>query len=78
MCNEVLGLETDQLNIEFTRHCRDEIYHQRMGNLVQSGHQMKALCNEGTEFTAFKLILKSEASSLGEPYMAISSALSWA
>ncbi|MFD2285913.1 tautomerase [Pedobacter petrophilus] len=31
MCNEVLGLETGQLNIEFTQHSGDEMYHQRLG-----------------------------------------------
>ena len=32
MCNEVLGLETGQLNIEFTQHSGDEMYHQRLGS----------------------------------------------
>jgi phenylpyruvate tautomerase PptA (4-oxalocrotonate tautomerase family) len=29
--NELLDLETNQLNIEFTQHTGDEMYHQRMG-----------------------------------------------
>lgn len=29
--NELLELETNQLNIEFTQHTGDEMYHQRMG-----------------------------------------------
>lgn len=32
MCNEVLGLESGQLNIEFTQHSGDEMYHQRLGS----------------------------------------------
>ncbi|GGI26458.1 tautomerase family protein [Pedobacter mendelii] len=32
MCNEVLGLENRQLNIEFTQHDGNEMYHQRLGN----------------------------------------------
>ena len=32
MCNEVLGLETGQLNIEFTQHSGDEMYAQRLGS----------------------------------------------
>jgi len=32
ICNEVLGLETGQLNIEFTQHSGDEMYHQRLGS----------------------------------------------
>lgn len=32
MCNEVLELETGQLNIEFTQHSGDEMYHQRLGS----------------------------------------------
>jgi len=32
LCNEVLGLETGQLNIEFTQHSGNEMYHQRLGN----------------------------------------------
>lgn len=31
LINEVLELETNQLNIEFTQHTGDEMYHQRMG-----------------------------------------------
>jgi 5-carboxymethyl-2-hydroxymuconate isomerase len=31
LINELLELETNQLNIEFTQHPGDEMYHQRMG-----------------------------------------------
>jgi phenylpyruvate tautomerase PptA (4-oxalocrotonate tautomerase family) len=31
ICNEILGLETNELNIEFTQHSGDEMYHQRIG-----------------------------------------------
>jgi 5-carboxymethyl-2-hydroxymuconate isomerase len=31
LINELLGLEVNQLNIEFTQHKGDEMYHQRMG-----------------------------------------------
>jgi phenylpyruvate tautomerase PptA (4-oxalocrotonate tautomerase family) len=31
LINELLGLEANQLNIEFTQHTGDEMYHQRMG-----------------------------------------------
>ncbi|MFD2288050.1 tautomerase [Pedobacter petrophilus] len=31
ICNEVLDLEAGQLNIEFTQHSGDEMYHQRLG-----------------------------------------------
>jgi phenylpyruvate tautomerase PptA (4-oxalocrotonate tautomerase family) len=31
ICNEVLELEAGQLNIEFTQHAGDEMYHQRLG-----------------------------------------------
>jgi hypothetical protein len=27
----MLGLETNELNIEFTQHAGDEMYHQRLG-----------------------------------------------
>jgi len=30
LCNELLGLEKNELNIEFTQHSGDEMYHQRM------------------------------------------------
>jgi phenylpyruvate tautomerase PptA (4-oxalocrotonate tautomerase family) len=33
ICNEILGLEANQLNIEFTQHTGDEMYHQWMGRL---------------------------------------------
>lgn len=33
ICNEVLELEVNQLNIEFTQHSGDEMYHQWMGHL---------------------------------------------
>ena len=33
ICNEILELETNQLNIEFTQHSGDEMYHQWMGHL---------------------------------------------
>ena len=32
LCNEVLDLETGQLNIEFTQHSGNEMYHQRIGS----------------------------------------------
>src|SRR5882762_2026303 len=32
VCNEVLELEVNQLNIEFTQHTGDEMYHQWMGS----------------------------------------------
>ena len=31
VCNELLGLQVNQLNIEFTQHSGDEMYHQWMG-----------------------------------------------
>jgi len=31
ICNEILGLETNELNVEFTQHSGDEMYHQIMG-----------------------------------------------
>ncbi|WP_197684516.1 hypothetical protein [Mucilaginibacter mallensis] len=30
VCNEMLGLEVNMLNIEFTQHTGDEMYHQSM------------------------------------------------
>lgn len=33
VCNEILELEVNQLNIEFTQHSGDEMYHQWMGRL---------------------------------------------
>lgn len=33
ICNEILELEVNQLNIEFTQHSGDEMYHQWMGHL---------------------------------------------
>lgn len=33
ICNEILELEVNQLNIEFTQHTGDEMYHQWMGRL---------------------------------------------
>lgn len=33
ICNEMLELETNQLNIEYTQHSGDEMYHQWMGHL---------------------------------------------
>jgi len=35
ICNEVLELGTNQLNIEFTQHAGDEMYHQWMGHLSE-------------------------------------------
>jgi len=32
LCNETLALETGQLNIEFTQHSGNEMYHQRTGS----------------------------------------------
>jgi len=31
LCNDLLNLTPDQLNIEFTQHTGDEMFHQRMG-----------------------------------------------
>lgn len=33
VCNDLLELEVNQLNIEFTQHSGDEMYHQWMGHL---------------------------------------------
>lgn len=33
VCNEILELEVNQLNVEFTQHSGDEMYHQWMGRL---------------------------------------------
>lgn len=33
VCNEMLELEKNQLNVEFTQHTGDEMYHQWMGRL---------------------------------------------
>jgi phenylpyruvate tautomerase PptA (4-oxalocrotonate tautomerase family) len=33
VCNEILELDINQLNIEFTQHSGDEMYHQWMGRL---------------------------------------------
>lgn len=33
ICNEILELKVNQLNIEFTQHTGDEMYHQWMGHL---------------------------------------------
>jgi len=33
ICNGILALEVNQLNIEFTQHSGDEMYHQWMGRL---------------------------------------------
>lgn len=33
ICNEILELKVNQLNIEFTQHSGDEMYHQWMGRL---------------------------------------------
>jgi 5-carboxymethyl-2-hydroxymuconate isomerase len=33
VCNEILDLEVNQLNVEFTQHSGDEMYHQWMGRL---------------------------------------------
>lgn len=33
ICNSILQLEVNQLNIEFTQHTGDEMYHQWMGRL---------------------------------------------
>ena len=35
ICNEILELEVNQLNIEFTQHSGDEMYHQWMGHLSE-------------------------------------------
>lgn len=35
ICNEVLELAENQLNIEFTQHSGDEMYHQWMGHLSE-------------------------------------------
>ncbi len=32
-CVEVLGLRTDQINVEFTQHAGDEMYHPMLGGL---------------------------------------------
>ena len=32
LCNEILGLETVQLNIGFTQYSGNEMYHQRIGS----------------------------------------------
>lgn len=36
VCNELLELEVNQLNIEFTQHAGDEMYHQWMGKLSEN------------------------------------------
>jgi phenylpyruvate tautomerase PptA (4-oxalocrotonate tautomerase family) len=35
ICNETLGLENNELNVEFTQHSGDEMYHQIMGNFSE-------------------------------------------
>ncbi|MEJ5055825.1 tautomerase family protein [Sphingobacterium sp. MYb382] len=35
ICNDILELEVNQLNIEFTQHTGDEMYHQWMGHLSE-------------------------------------------
>jgi phenylpyruvate tautomerase PptA (4-oxalocrotonate tautomerase family) len=35
ICNEILGLETNELNVEFTQHTGDEMYHQIMGDFSE-------------------------------------------
>jgi 5-carboxymethyl-2-hydroxymuconate isomerase len=35
ICNETLGLEVNELNVEFTQHSGDEMYHQIMGNFSE-------------------------------------------
>jgi phenylpyruvate tautomerase PptA (4-oxalocrotonate tautomerase family) len=32
-CTEVLGIQSDELNIEFTQHAGDEMYHPMLGGL---------------------------------------------
>jgi hypothetical protein len=41
ICNETLGLETNELNVEFTQHTGDEMYHQIMGDFSEdwSSHE---------------------------------------
>jgi len=34
-CCEVLGLTTDQINLEFTQHAGDEMYHPMLGGLSE-------------------------------------------
>jgi len=36
VCNEILELEINQLNVEFTQHAGDEMYHQWMGHLSEN------------------------------------------
>lgn len=36
VCNEILELEVNQLNVEFTQHTGDEMYHQWMGHLSEN------------------------------------------
>jgi phenylpyruvate tautomerase PptA (4-oxalocrotonate tautomerase family) len=35
ICNEILGLKTNELNVEFTQHTGDEMYHQIMGDFSE-------------------------------------------
>ncbi len=35
ICNEILDLEINQLNLEFTQHSGDEMYHQWIGRLSE-------------------------------------------
>lgn len=35
ICNDILQLEVNKLNIEFTQHAGDEMYHQWMGHLSE-------------------------------------------
>ncbi len=34
-CMEILGLRIDQINVEFTQHTEDEMYHPMLGGLSQ-------------------------------------------
>jgi len=36
LCNELLGLEINDLNVEFTQHTGDEMYHQWMGRMSEN------------------------------------------
>ena len=36
VCNQILELEVNQLNVEFTQHSGDEMYHQWMGGFSEN------------------------------------------
>jgi phenylpyruvate tautomerase PptA (4-oxalocrotonate tautomerase family) len=38
-CVDVLGLRIDQVNIEFTQHAGDEMYHPMLGGLSDDWHE---------------------------------------